>query len=213
MLLFEAALLGAATWSIEVYPARAAWLCALAIGLQNGTTSFVTGAVLRTSHLTGMFTDLLTGDAPMILFGRRLVLFWSSADQVLDFTTKDDVARVTALAALDDDAPRVIEMAGDQVTARDVARTMSELTGERFRLQWAGTTGPLSAMSAVGRRLSKDPDETFPAWQGMQYFVSMFSGQAQLHHVNNDRYGVQSWTSVRDVLRAHLSAQGHPATD
>ncbi|TPG04862.1 NmrA family NAD(P)-binding protein [Curtobacterium flaccumfaciens] len=169
--------------------------------------------VQATSILTGMFTDLLTGDAPMILFGRRLVLFWSSADQVLDFTTKDDVARVTALAALDDDAPRVIEMAGDQVTARDVARTMGELTGERFRLQWAGTTGTLSAMSAVGRRLSKDPDETFPAWQGMQYFVSMFSGQAQLHHVDNDRYGVQSWTSVRDVLRAHLSAQGHPATD
>lgn len=58
MLLFEAMLLGAAAWSIDVYPARAAWLCALAIGLQNGTTSFVTGAVLRTSHLTGMFTDL-----------------------------------------------------------------------------------------------------------------------------------------------------------
>jgi uncharacterized protein YbjT (DUF2867 family) len=169
--------------------------------------------VQATSILTGMFTDLLTGEAPMILSGRRLVLFWSSADQVLDFTTKDDVARVTALAALDDDAPRVIEMAGDQVTARDVARTMSELTGERFRLQWAGTTGTLSAMSAVGRRLSKNPDETFPAWQGMQYFVSMFSGQAQLHHVDNDRYGVQSWTSVRDVLRAHLSGQGHPATD
>ncbi|KQR29573.1 MULTISPECIES: NmrA family NAD(P)-binding protein [Curtobacterium] len=169
--------------------------------------------VQATSILTGMFTDLLTGDAPMILFGRRLVLFWSSADQVLDFTTKDDVARVTALAALDDDAPRVIEMAGDRVTARDVAHTMSDLTGERFRLQWAGTTGTLSAMSAVGRRLSKNPDETFPAWQGMQYFVSMFSGQAELHHVDNDRYGVQSWTSVRDVLRAHLSAQGHPATD
>jgi uncharacterized protein YbjT (DUF2867 family) len=151
--------------------------------------------VHATSILTGMFTDLLTGD------------------QVLDFTTKDDVARVTALAALDDDAPRVIEMAGDQVTARDVARTVSELTGERFRLQWAGTTGTLSAMSAVGKRLSKDPDETFPAWQGMQYFVSMFSGQAQLRHVDNDRYGVQSWTSVRDVLRAQLSGQGHPATD
>jgi len=58
MLLLEAMLLCAAAWSIDVYPPRAAWLCALAIGLQNGTTSFVTGAVLRTSHLTGMFTDL-----------------------------------------------------------------------------------------------------------------------------------------------------------
>lgn len=167
--------------------------------------------VQGTSILNGMFTDLLTGDAPMILFGRRRVLFWSSADQILDFTTKDDVARITALAALDDDAPRVIEIAGAQVSARDVARTMTELTGTPFRLQWAGTAGTLSAMSKVGKRLSKNPDETFPAWQGMQYFVSMFSGQAQLRHVDNDRYGPHTWTTVRDVLQAHL-AHGKAAT-
>ncbi|PYY50350.1 NmrA family NAD(P)-binding protein [Curtobacterium sp. MCBD17_023] len=160
--------------------------------------------VRATSILTGMFTDLLTGQAPMILFGRRRVLFWSSADQVLDFTTKDDVARVVALTALDDDAPRVVETAGDHISARDVAHIMSELTGTAFRLQWAGTTGTLSAMSAVGKRLSGNPDETFPAWQGMQYFVSMFSGEAQLRHVDDDRYGPHTWTTVRDVLRAHL---------
>jgi uncharacterized protein YbjT (DUF2867 family) len=163
--------------------------------------------VQATSILNGMFTDLLTGDAPMILFGRRRVLFWSSADQILDFTTKDDVARVTALAALDNDAPRVIEVAGAQVSARDVARTMTELTGTPFTPQWAGTTGTLSAMSKIGKRLSKNKDETFPAWQGMQYFVSMFSGQAQLRHVDNDRYGTHTWTTVRDVLEAHLADQ------
>lgn len=163
--------------------------------------------VQATSILNGMFTDLLTDEAPMILFGRRRVLFWSSADQILDFTTKDDVARVTALAALDNDAPRVIEIAGSQVSARDVARTMTELTGTSFKPQWAGTTGTLSAMSKVGKRLSKNPDETFPAWQGMQYFVSMFSGQAQLRHVDNDRYGSHTWTTVRDVLQAHLTDQ------
>jgi uncharacterized protein YbjT (DUF2867 family) len=166
--------------------------------------------VQATSILNGMFTDLLTDEAPMILFGRRRVLFWSSADQVLDFTTKDDAARTTALAALDGDAPRVIEVAGSQVSARDVARIMGELTGTPFTLQWAGTTGILSVMSKVGRRLSKNPAETFPAWQGMQYFVSMFSGQAQLRHVDNDRYGSLDWTSVRDVLQAHLAEQSTP---
>jgi uncharacterized protein YbjT (DUF2867 family) len=160
-----------------------------------------------TSILNGAFTDMLTGTAPMILFGRKKVLFWSSADQVLDFTTKDDTARMAALVALDDDAPRVVEVAGDRVTARDVARTMSDLTGMTFGLQWAGTTGTLGAMAAVGRRLSKNADETFPAWQGMQYFVSMFSGQAQLRHVDNARYGEHRWTTVRDVLEAHLGSQ------
>ncbi|GAA1130581.1 MULTISPECIES: NmrA family NAD(P)-binding protein [Micrococcales] len=168
--------------------------------------------IQATSILNGMFTDLLTDEAPMILFGRRRVLFWSSADQILDFTTKDDVARVTALAALDDNAPRVIEIAGAQVTARDIARTMTELTGTPFKLQWAGTTGTLSAMSKVGKRLSKNPDETFPAWQGMQYFVSMFSGQAQLRHLDNDRYGAHTWTTVRDVLQEHLTQQRESTT-
>jgi nucleoside-diphosphate-sugar epimerase len=160
-----------------------------------------------TSVLNGAFTDMLTGTAPMILFGRHRVLYWSSADQILDFTTKDDTARVAALVALDDDAPRVVEVAGDRVTARDVAHTMSELTGTPFGLQWAGTAGTLSAMAAVGRRLSKGEEETFPAWQGMQYFVSMFSGQAQLLNVDNDRYGQHRWTTVRDVLAAHLGSQ------
>lgn len=161
-----------------------------------------------TSVLNGAFADMLTGQAPMILFTRHRVLFWSSPDQVLDFTTKDDVARVVALVALDEDAPRVVEIAGDRVTARTIAKTMTELTGTTFALQWAGTTGILSAMSRIGRRLSKDKDKAFPAWQGMQYFVSMFSGEAELRHVDNDRYGRQPWTSVRDVLEAHLLESG-----
>ncbi len=180
--------------------------------LRREFAGFLDAAALRsTSVLNGAFTDMLTGDAPMISFGRRRVMFWSSADQILDFTTKDDVARTVALVALDADAPRVVEIAGDRVTARDVARTMTELTGTTFGLQWAGTTGSLSAISKVARRFSGDPDATFPAWQGMQYFVNMFSGQAQLEHVDNDRYGVRSWTSVRDVLAAHLARTGGAA--
>lgn len=160
--------------------------------------------VHATSVLNGAFADMLTGQAPMILFRRHKVLYWSSPDQLLDFTTKDDVARTVAHVALDDAAPRVVEVAGDRVTARDIARIMTELTGVGFTTQWAGTTGMLSGMARVGRLVSRDEDATFPAWQGMQYFVSMFSGEAQLHHVNNDRYGPQAWTSVRDVLEAHV---------
>lgn len=163
--------------------------------------------VRATSVLNGAFTDMLTGQAPMILFDRRRVLYWSSPDQVLDFTTKDDTAWVTARVALDPDAPRVVEVAGDRVTARSVADTLSRLTGTRFHTQWAGTAGTLSAMARIGRRLSSaDDTEPFPAWQGMQYFVSMFSGEAELHHVANDRYGPHDWTTVDDVLAAHLQA-------
>jgi uncharacterized protein YbjT (DUF2867 family) len=164
-----------------------------------------------TSVLNGAFADMLTGQAPMILFKRHRVLFWSSPDQILDFTTKDDVARIVALAALDANAPRLVEIAGDRVTARSIAGTMTELTKTPFSLQWAGTTGTLAAMSRIGRYLSKDKDQAFPAWQGMQYFVSMFNGEAELQHINNDRYGPHDWTSVRDVLDVHLkeTTDGH----
>ncbi|WP_317231649.1 NmrA family NAD(P)-binding protein [Clavibacter capsici] len=164
--------------------------------------------VRATSVLIGAFADMLTGQAPIVLFDRRRVLYWSSADQVLDFTSKDDTARVTALVALDDDAPRVVEVAGDRVTARDIARTMTELTGTPFALQWAGSTGVLSTASKAMRRVARDEQETFPAWQGMQYLVSMYSGEAELLHVDRERFGEHAWTSVRDVLAAHVAERG-----
>lgn len=58
LLLAVAALLAVASSVMESTPWLGVMICAAAMGLQNGTTSLVTGAVLRTSHLTGMFTDL-----------------------------------------------------------------------------------------------------------------------------------------------------------
>ena len=159
--------------------------------------------VRATSILSGAFTDMLSGQAPMILFSRQRVLFWSDPDQVLDFTTKDDTATYTAAAALDMRAPRVLQIAGDQVTARTLASTMTDLTGTRFRLLYAGSVGSLTAMSRAVRVLMPATDEPFPPWQGMQYFASMFSGDAVLRYTDNDRYGSRKWTTARDVLEQH----------
>ena len=139
----------------------------------------------------------------MILFSRRRVLFWSDPDQVLDFTTKDDTATYTAAAALDERAPRVLQIAGDQVTARTLASTMSDLTGTQFRPFFAGSVGSLTTMSRAVKAVMPASDEPFPPWQGMQYFASMFSGDATLRYINNDRYGSRKWTTARDVLEQH----------
>ena len=159
--------------------------------------------IQATSILNGAFTDMLSGQAPIILFSRRRVLFWSDADKVLDFTTKDDTATYTAAAALDERAPRVLQIAGDQVTARTLASTMTDLTGTQFRLLYAGSVGSLTVMSRAVRALMPASTEPFPPWQGMQYFASMFSGDASLRYVNNDRYGSRNWTTARDVLEQH----------
>ena len=160
--------------------------------------------IRATSILNGAFTDMLTGQAPIVIPKIHRVLYWSHADQVLDFTSKDDTARFAARVALDDDAPRYLEIAGDRVTARTLASTLTELTGEPYTPQWAGTTGGLSLIARSIRATSREGPEAFPAWQGMQYLVSMYSGDAALHHVDNDRYGAMGWTSASDILRAHL---------
>ncbi len=159
--------------------------------------------IRATSILNGAFTDMLSGQAPMILFSRRRVLFWSDADQVLDFTTKDDVATYTAAAALDERAPRVLQIAGDQITARALASTMTDLSGTQFRLLYAGSVGSLNVMSRALKTVMPASDEPFPPWQGMQYFASMFSGDANLRYINNDRYGSRKWTTARDVVEQH----------
>ncbi|WP_448609408.1 NmrA family NAD(P)-binding protein [Geodermatophilus sp. URMC 60] len=157
--------------------------------------------IRATSVLIGAFADMLTGQAPLVLFDRGRVLYWRDADQRLDFTTKDDTAAFTADAALDPDTPRYLEVAGDSVSARDLAGVMTGLTGRRFRPTWAGGTGLLSAAARAGRALSRDTGEPFPAWQGVQYLHSMFSGVATLGpELDNDRYGPRGWTSVCEVL-------------
>jgi hypothetical protein len=58
-------------------------------------------------------------------------------------------------------------------------------------------------MSRAVKALMPASTEPFPPWQGMQYFASMFSGDANLRYINNDRYGSRKWKTARDVLEQH----------
>ena len=40
----------------------------------------------------------------------------------------------------------------------------------------------------------------YPPWQGMQYMRDMFDGRAKLEPLDNARYPVLRWMSVREVL-------------
>lgn len=68
-----------------------------------------------TSILNGMFTDLLTRQAPVVLFGLKRVVYWGSADHLLDFTTIENTAAFTALAAQDNNTPRYLRIAGGEI--------------------------------------------------------------------------------------------------
>jgi uncharacterized protein YbjT (DUF2867 family) len=159
--------------------------------------------IAATSILNGMFTDLLTGEAPMILFKFKRIVYWEDADQRLDFTTMDDSAEFTAAAALDTSTPRILRIAGDQISAREMAAAVSDVTGENFRLFRAGGLGRLSILIKIARAVLFKSKALYPPWQGMQYFHNMFSGLAKLEPLDNDRYPGLKWTTVRDFIAAH----------
>lgn len=157
-----------------------------------------------TSIFNGAFMDMLGAEMPLIQPRIRRVLYWQSADQQLDFTTKDDVAAYTAAAALDTATPRILRIAGESVSACGIAADMRAVSGKPYRPQWAGTIGTLGAMIRIAKLIAPQREATFPAWQGMQYMRDQFSGRAKLIPLDNARYPDVPWTTVRDHL-AHLA--------
>jgi nucleoside-diphosphate-sugar epimerase len=130
-----------------------------------------------TSILNGAFMDMLGVEMPLIQRRIHRVIYWRSADQPLDFTTKDDVAAFTAKAALDETTPRILRIAGATVTVREIASLLTELTGEVFKPLSAGGIGTLSAMIGLARLMAPQRGETFPPWQGMQICATCSVGR------------------------------------
>jgi nucleoside-diphosphate-sugar epimerase len=161
--------------------------------------------VAATSIFNGAFADMLTGQAPFILFKLKRVLYWEDADQRMDFTTVDDTATFTAAAALDASTPRALHIAGEQLSARELATVASEVTGEKFHLLRAGGLGRLETLIRVSRTLFPQKEELYPAWQGMQYMHNMYSGLAKLGPLDNERYPGIRWTRAREVLASRTA--------
>lgn len=158
--------------------------------------------IAATSIFNGAFADMLTGQAPFILFKWKRVLVWGEAAQPMDFTTVEDTARYTAAAALDPSTPRALHIAGSIISASGLAELMTELTGQPHRLFRPGGLGRLGLLIKVVRTLNPAPDEPFPPWQGMQYMRDMFGGRALPATLDNQRYPGLTWTTVREVLAA-----------
>jgi nucleoside-diphosphate-sugar epimerase len=164
--------------------------------------------VRSTSILNGAFSDMLTGLMPLILFPLKRVVYFENADQKLDLTSMETTAAYTAAAALDDDAPRFLRIAADELSAREVAQMMTELTGEPYKLLRGGSLKALSFYIRMAKTFFPQKGDLYPAWQGMQYFHSMFGGKAKLAPLDNDRYSGIPWVKARDILKQHVAEKG-----
>ncbi|GAA4372116.1 NmrA family NAD(P)-binding protein [Hymenobacter koreensis] len=156
--------------------------------------------IQATSVLNGMFTDLLTGQAPVVLFGLKRVAYWGDAYQPMDFTTTANTAEFTAAAALDPTTPRYLRVAGEVASMQGLQQAASAATGEKFKLFRIGGLGAFGNVIKLTKALMPASDDVFPPWQGMQYLHNMFTGLPKLAPLDNNRYPEIHWTSVREVL-------------
>ena len=163
--------------------------------------------IKTTSILNGMFTNLLTGQAPVILFGIKRIMYYGNADQKMDFTTIENTAEYTAYAALDPTTPRYLYIAGDVQSPNGLKEIASEVTGEKFKFLRPGGLGLFSTLIKVTKALSPKNDETFPAWQGMQYLHNMLSGLPKMNQLDNNRYPGIHWTTVKEILEKKVKSE------
>lgn len=163
-----------------------------------------TADIQATSIFNGAFMDMLTKEIPMILFDKNLIIHWGDKNQQMGFTTMDDTATFTAHAALDDSTPRYLHIAGDQISAAEIRKTMNELTGSEFRLLKTGSLGFLGFIIKISKLFDPANDDLYPAWQGMQYMKNMLDDRAQLTKTDNSRYPEMKFTDVRKLLKDYL---------
>jgi hypothetical protein len=156
--------------------------------------------IAATSILCGMFSDLLTGQAPIVLFPIKRVMYYGNPDQLMDFTTIQNTADYTAAAALDPTTPRYLRIAGDVLNAYGLKEAANKATGEEFKLFRVGGFGLLNTIIKITKAVTPNSEEVFPAWQGMQYMRDMFTGLPKLEPLDNNRYPEIKWTSVVEVL-------------
>lgn len=157
-------------------------------------------SIAATTIFNGAFMDMLTNEIPMIIFKKKLVLYWGNADQKMAFTTVADTAVYTANAALDASTPRYLRIAGSYISPREIRAVMNELSAQKFRLIKTGGLGLLNFIIKIAKTIAPAKDELYPAWQGMQYMRNMMDERATLNTTDNNRYPDMKWTTVKDLL-------------
>ncbi|MES2566805.1 MAG: NmrA family NAD(P)-binding protein [Bacteroidota bacterium] len=159
-----------------------------------------TKPIKATTIFNGAFMDLLTTEMPLILFKQKRILCWGNPNQILEFTTTQNIASFIAHAVMEDNTPRYLRIAADRLTCNEFVTLLTNLTGEKYKLFKPGGISLLNVLIKVTRFFAPAPKELYPAWQGMQYMRDMMEGRIVFHAYDNDRYPDMKWTTVEQFL-------------
>lgn len=156
------------------------------------------------SVFNGAFADILKYNTPVLNLKEKSIGYWGNkADWKLDFTSMNDTAAFTAEAALDDDAPRNLRIAGFQISPDMLRATIQDLTGQQYKIhQISGLEEFANSIKKLRAENPAGENELYARWQQAQYMYSMFSTQHS--KLDNGRYQNLSWTSALDYLRSFV---------
>jgi uncharacterized protein YbjT (DUF2867 family) len=158
-------------------------------------------SVRGTSVLGGAFMDLLAFGMIGPDAKTGIYKVWGDENQPYDFTSTDDLAKYIAAAALDPSAGRVVRVAGDSLSPRELGAIFAEVRGTPVTIEHAGSLGDLDRIVDRLRAADEAPNNPFPVWQQLQYARDMASGRGKLSPLDNDRYPSIRPTPVRAYLR------------
>jgi NAD(P)-dependent dehydrogenase (short-subunit alcohol dehydrogenase family) len=152
--------------------------------------------ILATSIFNGAFADILRYNTPLFNMKQQTIAYYGDkADWKIDFTTMDDTAAFTAMAALDETVPGSLRIASFSVSPNDLVALSEQYKGSRFQLTSMGSMEGFSAYNKQQRSANPEGEnELYPKWQQAQYLYSMFL----VHHpvLDNNRYEGLSWSPV-----------------
>jgi NAD(P)-dependent dehydrogenase (short-subunit alcohol dehydrogenase family) len=152
--------------------------------------------IRATSIFNGAFADILRYNTPLFNVQQKTIAYYDDkADWKVDFTTMDDTAAFTAMAALDDDAPRSLRIASFSVSPNELVALSEQYKGSKFQLVHMGSMEGFSAYNKAQRAAQPEGEnELYPRGQQAQYLYGMFL--VHHGHLDNDRYEGLTWSPV-----------------
>jgi hypothetical protein len=162
-----------------------------------------------TSIFQGAFTELLGSGWLLLDYKKRRVVYFGSADTVMEFTTTPNTAEFTAAVAMDGNpTPKKLLIAGTRLTPSQAQQLAKRVTGVDFGLKRMMSTGMLKLVIAVVKFFKPGKkDELMPMWVGMQYAYCMALGVASPERLDNDRYQGIEWNAPDEVIRKAFAAE------
>lgn len=167
----------------------------------------VRGSVQLTHVLNGCFLDMgvLFGFLGAFDLAKGTFSVWGDGHEPMDFTTYEDTARFTALAALRDQVPDRVQVAGDVLDAHSLVQVVQEASGRSLEVIERGSLADLDA--EIDRRVASDPSNIY-AYLPLMYWRAMLDGSGKLRSLVTDQFPEVTPTTVRAYVERHAPAFG-----